>query len=377
MYARAHRYVVLRARDIKMTSSKKSESCAKTFAIATICGLLCSPFAIEGTSATENNRRSPYGVAHSSSSTSDDARLLEVPPHPPSVKKGEEQQTALGSGNKKPTLTAKDVESYSSSGAWLERATEIERSKAPHSGEKEEGAKLRSSSAASTSSSHNDWDWIAERYAHVHKLYTGKKKHEAKVEEKKLQEQLEKEEEETKKKFFVGKPKLVDGRYHVSKSRSKGSFAYEHGKKDKNRQSAIVAATREGNKHGLHHHNWQQKHHKGFIESLEGAHKGGYTPLDTSGLGEEMNNWMRNHLQTATPAELGGNLTKFFMDHPGYGEDEHESDGFADEADEEMGSLGGCGGTSCGSWHDDGGCSKSCDSGVKKQKITCKKRWWS
>ena len=264
------RYVVLRARDIKMTSSKKSESSAKksessakTFVVAITCALLCSPFAIEGTSATENNNRSPYGVTHSSSSTSDDARLLEVPPRPPPGKKGEEQQTALGAGNKKPTLTAKDVESYSSSGAWLERATEMERSKAPHSGEKEEDAKLRPSSAsassASTSSSHNDWDWIAERYAHVHKLYTGKKKHEAKVAEKKLQEQLEKEEEETKKKFFVGKPKLVDGRYqHVSKSRSKGSFAYEHGEKDKNRQSAIVSATREGNKHGLHHHNWQQ-----------------------------------------------------------------------------------------------------------------------
>ena len=95
-----------------------------------------------------------------------------------------------------------------------------------------------------------------------------------KLRRRKLQEQLEKEEEETKKKFFVGKPKLVDGRYqHVSKSRSKGSFAYEHGKKDKNRQSAIASATREGNKHGLHHHNWQQKHHKGFVESLEGAHK--------------------------------------------------------------------------------------------------------
>ena len=143
-----------RARDIKMTSSKKNESSSKknessskknesspkTFVVAITCALLCSPLAIEGTSAAENNNnnRSPYGVTRSSSSTSDDARLLEVPPRPPPGNKGEEQQTALGARNKKTTLTAKNVESYSSSDAWLERASEMERSKAPHSGEKEE-----------------------------------------------------------------------------------------------------------------------------------------------------------------------------------------------------------------------------------------------
>ena len=74
----------------------------------------------------------------SSSSTSDDARLLEVPPHPPSVKKGKNNKRRWAPGNK-PTL-AKDVESCSSSDAWLERATESRRSGLPHSGEKEEGA---------------------------------------------------------------------------------------------------------------------------------------------------------------------------------------------------------------------------------------------
>ena len=94
-----------RAREIKMTSSKKNESSSKknessprTFVVAITCALLCSPFAIEGTSATENNRRSPYGVTHSSSSTSDDARLLEVPPHPP---------PQLGSGGQRPESPAR------------------------------------------------------------------------------------------------------------------------------------------------------------------------------------------------------------------------------------------------------------------------------